>query len=68
MLESIPTDGLEWRRSSRCNGGTCVEVAAWADLVYVRNSADPKGSMLVLSRARWADLIARVKERRGLEA
>jgi hypothetical protein len=24
--------------------------------------------MLVLSRARWADLIARVKERRGLEA
>jgi hypothetical protein len=43
-------------------------VAAGPDLVYVRNSADPKGSMLVLSRARWADLIARVKERRGLEA
>jgi predicted secreted Zn-dependent protease len=68
MLESIARDGLEWRRSSRCNGGACVEVAAGPDLVYVRNSADPKGSMLVLSRARWADLIARVKERRGLEA
>jgi hypothetical protein len=43
-------------------------VAAGPDLVYVRKSADTKGSMLVLSRARWADLIARVKERRGLEA
>jgi hypothetical protein len=31
----------------------------------VRNSADPSGSVLVLSRARWARLISRVKELGG---
>jgi Domain of unknown function (DUF397) len=64
MLEPMLTDGLEWHRSSRCNGGACVEVAARADLVFVRNSADPSGSVLVLGRARWTRLISRVKELR----
>lgn len=65
MLEPMLTDGLEWHRSSRCNGGSCVEVAARADLVFVRNSADPSGPVLVLSRARWSWLISRVKESRA---
>jgi hypothetical protein len=43
-------------------------VAAGADLVFVRNSADPNGSTLVISRARWARLITRVKELRMREA
>jgi hypothetical protein len=40
-------------------------VAARADLVFVRNSGNPDGSMLVISRARWARLITRVKETRA---
>jgi hypothetical protein len=68
MLEPMLADGLEWHRSSRCNGGACVEVAVGADLVFVRNSADPNGSTLVISRARWARLVTRVKELRMREA
>lgn len=40
-------------------------MAARADLVFVRNSADPDGSALVISRARWARLITEVKELRA---
>lgn len=65
MLDSILADGREWHRISRRNAGDCVEVAARADLVFVRKSGNPGGSMLVISRARWARLITRVKETRA---
>ncbi len=68
VLDSILTDGLAWHRSSRCNGGDCVEVATRADLVFVRNSGNPDGSMLVIRRVRWARLITRVKETRALHS
>jgi Domain of unknown function (DUF397) len=68
VVESMSTDGLEWRRSSRCNGGACVEVAAWADRVFVRNSGDPDGPVLVLDWTRWADFVSRVQGSRTLDA
>lgn len=68
MLKPMLTDGLQWHRSSKCNGGGCVEVAARADLVFVRNSTEPDGPMLVISRARWARLITRVKETSPLDS
>lgn len=33
---------LTWRRSGRCSGGSCVEVAKVDDRIMVRNSADPR--------------------------
>ena len=55
--------GLEWRRSSWCNGGTCVEAAVQDDAILLRSSADPDGPILVLSPAAWRDLIIGIKRR-----
>lgn len=55
-------DGVQWRRSSRCNGGTCVEVSAEGAKVRVRNPADPAGAMLEFSRDSWREFLAQVRE------
>lgn len=44
-----------WRRSSRCNNGNCVEVAALPDRVLVRSSAD--GTTLSFSKEAWVSFL-----------
>jgi Domain of unknown function (DUF397) len=51
-----------WRRSSRCQGSACVEVATTEQTVHVRHSADPDGPKLVVSREVWAAFLERVKQ------
>jgi hypothetical protein len=58
---SLP-DGVQWRRSSWCNGGHCVEVAAEHGKVWVRNSAEPAGPVLDVSRGSWQVFLADVRE------
>ncbi len=53
--------GCEWRRSSRCNGGACVEVLAQGAVVLVRNSADPEGPTLTISRETWEEWLLWLK-------
>jgi uncharacterized protein DUF397 len=51
----------EWRKSSRSggNGGNCVEVARnFPGVVAVRDSKDPLGPALVVSKDEWARFIA----------
>ncbi|MFX0577019.1 DUF397 domain-containing protein [Nocardia nepalensis] len=36
---------LQWRRSSACGNGNCVEVAAIPNGVLVRNSATPDSAI-----------------------
>jgi hypothetical protein len=55
-------DGVQWRRSSRCNGGTCVEVSAEGGKVRVRNSADRAGAVLEIGRDSWREFLAQVRE------
>jgi hypothetical protein len=53
-----------WRKSSRSggNGGQCVEVAQnLPAIVAVRDSKDPAGAPLVVTRAAWAAFLATVK-------
>ena len=52
----------EWRSSSRCEGGACIEAAAQDGAVLLRNSADPDGVILPFTLAAWGDLTARVKQ------
>ncbi|MFE9106434.1 DUF397 domain-containing protein [Actinomadura geliboluensis] len=51
----IELAGLSWRKSthSGSNGGDCVELAdvACASVVAVRDSKDPDGPVLLLTRA-----------------
>jgi Domain of unknown function (DUF397) len=52
-----------WRKSSfsHPNGNECVEVAAGAGVVAVRDSKDPDGPRLVLGRRAWSAFLAAVR-------
>jgi hypothetical protein len=50
-----------WWRASTCGDGACVEVAKFGEDVLVRNSTDPTGPALRISRLRFARFIADVK-------
>ncbi|MFD0685643.1 DUF397 domain-containing protein [Actinomadura fibrosa] len=51
-VEVASVSGAEWRKSSytTANGGDCVEVASVSDAVAVRDSKDPQGPALLVSR------------------
>jgi hypothetical protein len=54
----------EWRKSSRSgsNGGACVEVARnLPRIVAVRDSKNPDGPVLIVSRDEWASFITRLR-------
>ena len=54
----------EWRKSSRSgsNGGACVEVARnLPRIVAVRDSKNPDGPVLIVSRDTWAQFITRLR-------
>jgi hypothetical protein len=51
-----------WRKSSRSGGqGNCVEVADTPAAIGVRDSKDPKGPVLVFTRADWQEFVDGVK-------
>jgi hypothetical protein len=54
---------LAWRKSSYSepNGGNCIQLADLGDRVAVRDSKDPAGGMIVLSKADLAAFLAEVK-------
>ncbi|MEU8346863.1 protein of unknown function [Actinomadura meyerae] len=55
--------GVQWRKSSHSGhqGGECVEVAALASTVGVRDSKDPGGVRLVFGVGEWRAFAGRVK-------
>lgn len=54
---------LIWHKSSRSGGGSeCVEVAHREPSVLVRDSGDPSGAVLVLTKAQWHGLVQRIKQ------
>ncbi len=57
---------FEWRHSSWCNGGACVEVAcvevaSLGEMIAVRDSANADGVVLTFSNSSWQDFVADVK-------
>lgn len=50
-----------WRKSRYSDQSQCVEVAAWAGRLLVRDSKDPDGPRLVLSSATWRRFTDRVR-------
>jgi hypothetical protein len=52
----------EWRRSSRCASGTCVEVyLAHTDAVMVRDAKMDGGPVLQFSTASWNSFVLSLK-------
>jgi hypothetical protein len=54
---------ITWRTSSYSgnSGGNCVEVGTAAQLIAVRDSKDPDGSVLAFAANAWAAFAERVK-------
>jgi hypothetical protein len=64
MSARLDIGSAVWRKSSRSNGNggnNCVEVAAAAGAVAVRDSKHPTGPVLVFAPAGWAAFIAGAK-------
>lgn len=58
----ISPDGLRWRKAAASTAnGNCVELAPTQDGVAMRDSKDPDGPVLRLSREGMAALLARAK-------
>ncbi|MFD7990370.1 DUF397 domain-containing protein [Streptomyces mexicanus] len=57
---STVASGLSWFKSSYsgAEGGQCLEVAAAAAIVHVRDSKAATGPVLTVSRAAWAGFVA----------
>ena len=44
---------VEWRQSSRCESGQCIQVARIDGSIVMRNSSDPDGPRPVFNEADW---------------
>jgi Domain of unknown function (DUF397) len=53
---------LEWRSSSYCNGGACVQVAVCGDMIALRSSATPASPHLLVTRYAWRDLRRQIQQ------
>lgn len=52
---------VAFTKSSRCEGGSCVEVGHHGDDVLVRDGKDPDGPVLKFTRAEWEAFVAGVQ-------
>jgi len=50
-----------WRRASFCASNECVEVARQGDMILMRDSAQPQGSMLQYAVEDWGSFMRRIK-------
>ncbi|MEV0716432.1 DUF397 domain-containing protein [Asanoa sp. NPDC050611] len=55
------TTAPNWRKSSRCATGACVEVADLSDAVLMRDSKQPEAPALSFTRLGFNDFLVGVK-------
>jgi len=51
----------EWRRSSRCDGGQCIEVALLDNQIAMRDSTDPAGPILDFDAQTWRAFVVSLR-------
>jgi hypothetical protein len=57
----IENESPKWHRSSRCSGGTCVEVAKVDGSYLVRDGKNPQLAAHTFSEDEWLAFVAGVK-------
>jgi len=62
ILASGLDNVLKWRKSSRCDGGACIEIAIQNHAILLRSSVDPDGPILAFTPTAWRDLIVGIKQ------
>ena len=60
-LEVITNQQADWRRSSYCSTGACVEIAQVSGQFMLRDSKNPDTTPFVFSREEWATFIQGVR-------
>jgi hypothetical protein len=50
-------DSPNWRKSSRCSGGQCVEVAKVGDEYLIRDSKRPDVQPLTFTQSEWSAFV-----------
>ena len=60
-------DDAQWRKSTKSGdgAGSCVEVAFTDDAVAIRDSKNPNGPVLVVSKDAWREFLSAVKDSDG---
>ncbi len=61
LRPDTPITESQWRISTRCNGGNCVQVAILNGMVAIRDSKNPAQGMQFYSREEWRRFVASVK-------
>ncbi|GLI00421.1 hypothetical protein Pa4123_56970, partial [Phytohabitans aurantiacus] len=63
-VESVMADTRRpmWRKSSRCDKDTCVEVALAQPMVAVRDGKDPAGPMLIFRAEEWRAFVRALRD------
>lgn len=57
-----PSDDVQWRRASKCESGSCVEVAFHRGEVLVRDTKHPDGPVLAFSAHEWTAFVQAVRD------
>jgi hypothetical protein len=52
---------IRWRRGSRCETGSCVEIGLVSGWFLVRDSKDRDGPTLIFTRAEWQTFLEGVR-------
>jgi hypothetical protein len=58
----LDLSGVTWRASSSGGGEDAIEVARHDDLILVRKSGDPDGTILVFTPAEWRAFVLGAKD------
>ena len=54
-------DSPQWRKSSRCSNGTCIEVAKVGGQYLIRDGKNPNQAAHSFTEAEWLAFVAGVK-------
>lgn len=54
-------DRAQWRTSTQCSSGGCVEVAVGQDMVGMRDAKDRSGPVLVFDASAWSEFVAGIR-------
>jgi hypothetical protein len=52
----------DWRTSTWCDSGSCVEVLITNTVVQMRHAGDPGGPVLTFERTAWREFINALRE------
>jgi hypothetical protein len=61
VLRASEIEHAQWRKSTRCDANSCVEVAMLPNVVAIRNSTDPDGPVLSFSPDVWRGFVRSIR-------